>query len=313
MHHVGSASPATVAALAARHPEAGVPADVELLRDAYAFTDFAHFIDVYLCVVDLLRTPEDIRLLTYEVIEGLAARQVRYAEVTMTPYTSVIRGIPIEAYTEAIEDARVAAERDHGVVVRWIYDIPGEAGLESADAGLNQALIFYHFGSVAELIEAASDEAVDLRLAHYRTKFDGAQTLAELLALAHELHDTERAEGTVRVMAQLMAGAPGDPVIARATRRALAAWTGEVERTLRRLLEPTPLAEVTDPAGLAQLITATFVGIELVDGADADAAAGAFTTIERLNDLVTRLERLAPLPAKAVRAAIRRSNPEWRQ
>lgn len=140
VHHVGSASPATVAALAARHPEAGVPADVELLRDFYAFTDFAHFIDVYLCVVDLLRTPEDIRLLTYEVIEGLAAQQVRYAEVTMTPYTSVIRGIPIEAYTEAIEDARVAAERDHGVVVRWIYDIPGEAGLESADATLRFAL-----------------------------------------------------------------------------------------------------------------------------------------------------------------------------
>ena len=58
----------------------------------------------------------------------------------MTPYTSVVRGIPIEAYTEAIEDARVAAERDHGVVLRWIYDIPGESGLESADATLSYAL-----------------------------------------------------------------------------------------------------------------------------------------------------------------------------
>ena len=33
-----------------------------------------------------------------------------------------------EAYTEAIEDARLAAERDFGIVLRWIYDIPGEAG-----------------------------------------------------------------------------------------------------------------------------------------------------------------------------------------
>ena len=54
-------------------------------------------------------------MLTYEVARDLAAQQVRYAELTMTPYTSVVRGIPIEAYTEAIEDARVAAERDHGV------------------------------------------------------------------------------------------------------------------------------------------------------------------------------------------------------
>ena len=37
--------------------------------------------------------------------------------------------MPIEAYTEAIEDARVAAERDFGLVLRWIYDIPGETGL----------------------------------------------------------------------------------------------------------------------------------------------------------------------------------------
>ena len=52
----------------------------------------------------------------------------------------VIRGIAIEAYTEAIEDARVAAERDFGLVLRWIYDIPGESGLPAADATLEYAL-----------------------------------------------------------------------------------------------------------------------------------------------------------------------------
>ncbi len=70
---------------------------------------------------------------------------LRYAELTCTPYTSVWpydegRGMPIEAYTEAIEDARVAAERDFGLVLRWIYDIPGEAGVPSADATLDFAL-----------------------------------------------------------------------------------------------------------------------------------------------------------------------------
>ncbi|MEI2777836.1 MAG: adenosine deaminase [Tetrasphaera sp.] len=140
VHHVGSARPETVLALAERHPDTAVPKDLDALRRFYTFTDFAHFIDVYLGVVDLLRTPEDIRLLTYEVIEGLAAQNVRYAELTMTPYTSVVRGIPIEAYTEAIEDARVAAERDHGVVVRWIYDIPGEVGVERAEATVTYAV-----------------------------------------------------------------------------------------------------------------------------------------------------------------------------
>ena len=140
VHHVGSASPRIVAELAGRHPDSPVPQDPEALVRFFTFTDFAHFIDVYLATVGLLRTAEDVRMLTYEVARDLSAQQVRYAELTMTPYTSVVRGIPIEAYTEAIEDARVAAERDHGVVLRWIYDIPGESGLESADATLSYAL-----------------------------------------------------------------------------------------------------------------------------------------------------------------------------
>ncbi len=139
VHHVGSASARIVSELAARHPGV-VPSDPEELRRFYAFRDFAHFIEVYLAVVDLIRTAEDVRLLTYEVAREMADQQIRYAELTCTPYTSVIRGIPIEAYTEAIEDARVAAERDFGLVLRWIYDIPGEAGVPSADATIDYAL-----------------------------------------------------------------------------------------------------------------------------------------------------------------------------
>ncbi|NHC24545.1 adenosine deaminase [Nocardioides sp. IC4_145] len=145
VHHVGSASPRMVAELAARHP-GRVPSDLDELRRFYEFRDFAHFIEVYLAVVDLVRTPEDIRYLTYEVAREMAEGQsLRYAELTCTPYTSVRPhdpepGMAIEAYTEAIEDARVAAERDFGLVLRWIYDIPGEAGLPSADATLGFAL-----------------------------------------------------------------------------------------------------------------------------------------------------------------------------
>jgi aminodeoxyfutalosine deaminase len=139
VHHIGSASPRIVAGLAERHPGV-VPADPEQLRSFFEFRDFDHFIEVYLSVVDLIRTPEDVRMVTYEVAREMAGQQVRYAELTCTPYTSVVRGVPIEAYTEAIEDARLAAERDFGLVLRWIYDIPGEAGMPSADATLGYAL-----------------------------------------------------------------------------------------------------------------------------------------------------------------------------
>src|SRR4029079_8549807 len=82
---------------------------------------------------DLIRTPEDVRLLTFEVARDMARQNIRYAELTVTPFSSTRRGIPEVGCMEAIEDARKAAEAELGVVLRWCFDIPGEAGLEAAE------------------------------------------------------------------------------------------------------------------------------------------------------------------------------------
>ena len=134
VHHVGSASPRVVADLAARYEGAtDVPADPERLAEYFTFTDFRHFIELYLNVVDLIRTPEDIRDLTYGVARDMAAQNIRYAELTCTPRSHLRRGIDGAAYLEAIEDARVAAHRDFGLSLKWVFDIPGESGLEAAE------------------------------------------------------------------------------------------------------------------------------------------------------------------------------------
>ncbi len=141
VHHVGSASPRIVSELAARHAgTTPVPADPEALADYFAFRDFAHFVEVYLSVADLIRDPADVRVLTFEAARELARQQVRYAELTVTPFSHVSRGMPAEAFCEAIEDARVHAERDLGIVLRWCFDIPGEAGLPAAEQTLRIAL-----------------------------------------------------------------------------------------------------------------------------------------------------------------------------
>jgi aminodeoxyfutalosine deaminase len=133
VHHVGSASPRIVAELAARHPDSRVPTDPAALTEYFTFKDFAHFVEIYLSVVDLIRDAEDVRLLTYEVARDMARQNIRYAELTVSPYSSVRRGIPDVAFMEAIEDARKAAESELGVVLRWCFDIPGEAGLTAAE------------------------------------------------------------------------------------------------------------------------------------------------------------------------------------
>lgn len=150
VHHVGSASPQIVAELAARHEGATpVPADPELLADYFRFTDFAHFIQTYLSVVDLIRDAEDVWTLTYGVARDLAAQQVRYAELTLTPYSSVTRGIPAAAFCEAVEDARRRAREDFGVLLAWCFDIPGEAGLPAADVTLEIATRYRPDGLVS--------------------------------------------------------------------------------------------------------------------------------------------------------------------
>lgn len=139
VHHVGSASPRIVAELAARHPESPVPKNVAELDDYFTFNDFSDFVRVYLSVVDLIRDAEDVRILTYEVAREMAAQNVRYAEMTVTPYTSIQAGIAAEAFIDAIEDARRSAEKAFGIVLRWTFDVPGEFGVPAADETIRMA------------------------------------------------------------------------------------------------------------------------------------------------------------------------------
>lgn len=139
VHQVGSASIRIVSQLAERHPGT-VPSDPEELAGFFVFDDFPHFIRNYLAVVSLIKTAEDVRLLTYEVAADMAAQNIRYAELTVTPYISVSEQLPAEAFLEAIEDARVGAQRDQGVELQWIFDIPADFGIPAAELTASVAL-----------------------------------------------------------------------------------------------------------------------------------------------------------------------------
>jgi aminodeoxyfutalosine deaminase len=125
VHLEGSIAPATVLTLARSQPDGGLPRDEEGLRELYRFRDFAHFLEVYLLICRHLRSAEDFALITRELGASLAAQNVRYAEVTVTPMGHVRRGIAPEALFEGIEQGRVEVEAEHGVLLRWCTDIDG--------------------------------------------------------------------------------------------------------------------------------------------------------------------------------------------
>ena len=93
VHLVGSAGIDTVLELAHRHPEAGVPTDRAELERFYTFRDFDHFLKVYWAVQSMLKDRRDIHTLVVGLARSLAAQNVRYAEVTVTPYNHVTDGM----------------------------------------------------------------------------------------------------------------------------------------------------------------------------------------------------------------------------
>jgi AcrR family transcriptional regulator len=175
----------------------------------------------------------------------------------------------------------------------------------AAAAGVNQGLVFYHFGSVDELLAAACRSGAEQRVAAHRERLDAVSTLGELLDLARDLHARERGEGHVAALAQLLAGAQAQPRLAAPTAAGLALWIDEIESVLLRVLAGSPLAELVDVAGLARVVSAAFVGLELYEGVDAAGAERAFGALEQLASLVAVLDDLGPLGRRAVRGRLR--------
>ena len=73
----------------------------------------------------MLRTSEDFATATEELARELAAQNVRYAEVTTTPFNHHRRGIAMAEYVAGLNAGRQAAAA-LGVELGWICDIPRE-------------------------------------------------------------------------------------------------------------------------------------------------------------------------------------------
>lgn len=181
----------------------------------------------------------------------------------------------------------------------------------AAEAGVAQGLVFYHFGSVEELLAAACDAGSRARVETHRAALADVDSLPALVTLARRIHAEEREAGSVAVIGQLLAGASSHPSLAGPTAAGLGRWITEVEAALTRLLDRTvlgdpALAGTVDVAGLARAVSAAFVGLELYDGVDHPGAEQAFVALEQLAALVGILETLGPLERAAVRRRLRK-------
>lgn len=175
----------------------------------------------------------------------------------------------------------------------------------ATQAEVNQALIFYHYGSVDALLAAAARAVSHERAEVYRTRLEHVETFTELAAQARQLHLEERQAGNVAVLSQLLAGSRTHPELVPALRDNFALLSAPVEATLTRLLTGSPLEGILDPGALARSVAGGFLGLQLLDGVVTDLDAGHFDGLDALAAIVDVALQANTLEASLIRRKLR--------
>ncbi len=153
--------------------------------------------------------------------------------------------------------------------------------------GFNQALIFYHFGSVDSLLLAALDRTSGERLSRYEQAVRDAATAEELIAVLGEIYADDRERGHMTVVSQMIAGSVARPELAPAVLARMEPWIELCEQALRKGLAEFEVGDVVPVRELAYAVVTFYLGVNLLTHLDADRA--------RTDALFARLEALAPL------------------
>jgi adenosine deaminase len=196
VHLEGAIQPATLLEIARRN-EVELPARDEAgLRALYEFTDFRHFVDVWVLTTNCLRTRDDFR----EVALGYAAEAAGfgavYIEAIFSPSERVERGLDWdEIFTGYCEGAVEAAER-YGVIMRYTPDlyrgVPPDVAEECARTAVryrDRGVVGFGLGGLEDRPAAPYLSAFEiareggLALVPHAGEWMGPESIREILAV----------------------------------------------------------------------------------------------------------------------------------
>jgi AcrR family transcriptional regulator len=163
-------------------------------------------------------------------------------------------------------------------------------------ADCNQALVFYHFGTVNDLLVAALEEVSARRMAAYRELLDRTGTLAELITAARNVFEADLDAGHVTVLTEMISGAQSVPGLGERVAACLAPWRDFAATAVRGVLAASPVAQLLPAEEAAHAVVAGILGLEMLASLDGDRAA-ALALFDRALALGDVLDRLRPIAA----------------
>jgi AcrR family transcriptional regulator len=168
----------------------------------------------------------------------------------------------------------------------------GSSARSIADrAGLNQGLIFYHFGSVANLLLAALDAVSAERMVRYRAAAEDATTPTAIVDVAATIFREDLDAGYVTVLVEMIAGASSTPGLGPEVSARIVPWFDFAQRAIERTVDGTPLDSILPSGDVAYAVVALYLGLEMLShlNGDRDCALALFTHAKQLAALLSAL------------------------
>jgi AcrR family transcriptional regulator len=209
-----------------------------------------------------------------------------------------------ECFKRSLKSGRLVVADTRGALVEAAIDVLRESGFAAASArriaqraGCNQALVFYHFGSVNDLLMAALAEVSARRMAAYRGLLDRTGTLGELISAARIVFEEDLDAGHVTVLTEMISGAQSVPGLGERVAACLAPWREFAADAVRDVLAGSPVARLLPAEEAAHGVVAGILGLEMLASLDGDrtAALALFDRARAVGDVLDRLRPLAAL------------------
>jgi AcrR family transcriptional regulator len=139
-------------------------------------------------------------------------------------------------------------------------------------AGVNQALVFYYYGTFDELLLAALERVSTERLARYASAVEEAATASDLVATLRTVYAEDQASGALAVVSEVLAGSVTHAELGPRVVALMQPWVELVEGAVTRLMADSPFAGLADPHELALAAVTFYVGANLVTRLDPEHA-----------------------------------------